>query len=249
MEPTADRLTAPKLALLRRALGDPAGAPAKLRRLVDALGGHFDRARVDGRLARLREVGVVDAVPTRVQLLVGSYDLLRFWIVPASVEYYAHKGIDFRFHQVLRFLDDPASIADPIGLASRRDVIVGHLMQIVHTNPRYDLELLEAHDDGLEELERQLVAVIDGTHPRTAAFTAIVEEPGYHARLLDYLRAYRRDRDAAAPLRANVAASPHFLRLERTFGSITTQMRYFASLPTTWAGALRHARTVKEFPG
>ena len=44
--------------------------------------------------------------------------MLRFWIVPAAEDYYQQKGIDFRFHQLLRFLDDPASLVDPIGLFS-----------------------------------------------------------------------------------------------------------------------------------
>lgn len=234
------RLRAEKLSLLRDALGDPREAPLKLARLATALRALFDRERVDARLARLREAGVIDAIPTRVQMVVGAVDVLRFWIVPASAEYYATKGIDFRFHQLLRFLDDPASLVDPIGLASDRDVIIGHLMQVVHTNPRYDLELLEAHERGLDELEAQLVAMLDRTHPRAASIGAIVEEPDYHARLLAYVRAFRVDRDAPAPLRENVAASPHFRRLEKIFGSITTQMRYVASMPTTFRGALAH---------
>lgn len=234
------RLRAPKLALLRDTLGDPREAPEKLRRLGKAIRAHFDRRAVDARLARLRELGVIDAIPTRLQMVVGAIDVLRFWIVPASAEYYAHKGIDFRFHQLLRFLDDPASLVDPIGLASERDVIIGHLMQVVHTNPRYDLELLEAHERGLDELEAQLRAMLDGTHPRAASIGAIVEEPDYHARLLAYVQAFRRDRDAPAPLRENVAASAHFRRLEKTFGSITTQMRYVAGMPTTLRGAALH---------
>ena len=80
------------------------------------------------------------------QLFAGAIDMLRFWISPASADYYRSIGIDYAFHQVLRFLDEPASLGDPIGLFSTRDAIIGHLMQVVHANPRYDLELLLMHD-------------------------------------------------------------------------------------------------------
>jgi hypothetical protein len=40
--------------------------------------------------------------------------------------------------------------------------------------------------------------MIDGTHPRARTIGAIVEDPGYHARLLDYVRRYRRDPASAA---------------------------------------------------
>jgi len=35
--------------------------------------------------------------------------------------------------------------------------------------------------------------MLAGTHPRRRTIGAIVEAPGYHARLLDYLRRYRRE--------------------------------------------------------
>src|SRR4029078_2214990 len=127
---------------------------------------------------------------------LGAADMLRFWIVPAAEDYYRRKGIDSRFHELLRFLDDPASLVDPIGLFSTPDTIIGHLMQVVHANPRYDLELLESWENGLEQLESELVQMLAGTHPRAQTIGAIVEEPEYHARLLEYVRAYRRDHTA-----------------------------------------------------
>ncbi len=38
---------------------------------------------------------------------------------------------------------------------------IGHLMQVVHANPVYDLQLLEAIDGGLEALEDEIVACYD----------------------------------------------------------------------------------------
>jgi hypothetical protein len=174
--------------------------------------------------------------------------MLRFFINPAAADYYVAQGIDYWFHITLRFLDDPSSLVDPVGFFSTRDGIIGHLMQVVHANPVYDLQLLAAFDDGLDELESQIQSLLDGTHPRARSIGAIVEEADYHARLLAFVRAWRRDPGAPAPLRSNVAASPAFSEMERTFGSLTTAMRYFCRLPSTPMGALRHLRTVKAFP-
>jgi hypothetical protein len=244
------RMTESPLRLLAEAAGAPSEMLAKLRRLGIALTGYIDRRTIDRRLALLVERGYVDEarIPTRIQLAIGGLDMLRFWISPAAAQYYADKGIHFGFHQALRILDDPASMIDPIGLLSDRDVIIGHVMQVVHANPSYDLQLLEAHEDGLDELERQVEAMIAGTHPRARSIGAIVEDPAYHERLLGYVRAYKRERNADAPVRDNVANDPKWAPIERTFGTLRNAMIYFSRMPTTLAGAARHLATVKAFP-
>lgn len=248
------RLTASPLRLLADAAGPPAVLARKLVRLASALFAYGDGDALDARLERLRALGMIERAPSRLQLVVGAVDMMRFWIVPAADEYYRSKGIDFRFHQVLRFLDDPASVVDPTGFLSERDVIIGHLMQVVHANPAYDLQLLESHERGLEDLEAQVLAMLAGTHPRARSIGAIVEDPAYHARLLEYVQAYRAavsagDRERlAAPVRENVAKSEHWRRLDRTFGTLPAAMRYFARLPDDLASALRHVIGVRAFP-
>jgi hypothetical protein len=180
--------------------------------------------------------------------VVGSIDMLRFWISPAAADYYARRGIGDGFHQLLRFLEEPASLTDPVGFFSTRDGIIGHLMQVVHANPVYDLQLLGMFDDGIEELERQLEAMLSGTHPRAATIAAIVEEADYHAHLLEFVRAWRADPTVAPLLRDNVAESAAFSDIERTFGSLTTAMRYFCRLPRTPREAAEHLWTVRAFP-
>lgn len=220
----------------------------KITRFAQILSAYGDGRELDARLSRLERAGLIDAAPTRIQLVVGSLDMLRFWISPASSEYYRSIGIDYAFHQVLRLLDEPASLADPVGFFSTRDGVIGHLMQVVHANPRYDLELLGMWEDGLLELERQVEAMIQGTHPRREAIAAIVEEPEYHGRLLEYVRAFRRSPAAPPPLRSNVEGGAHWEDLERTFGSLRTSMRYFCRLPADPVSAARHVLTVKQFP-
>jgi len=221
---------------------------AKGARFAGVLNTYRTGRGVRATLRKLRALGHVERVPTRIQLAVGAADMMRFFINPAAADYYASQGIDYWFHVTLRFLDDPSSLADPLGFFSTRDAIIGHLMQVVHANPVYDLQLLSAFDDGLDELEEQIQGMLDGTHPRASSIGAIVEEADYHARLLAFVRAWRRDPRAPAPLRSNVAGSPVFSEMERTFGSLTTAMRYFCRLPSTPLGALRHLRTVRQFP-
>jgi hypothetical protein len=243
---TARRTDGP-FALLRRAAGSRRSALRKLRRLGAILAAYADSAELDARLSRLRDRGVIEKIPGRIQLVVGSIDMLRFWISPAAAQYYERMGIDYGFHQLLRFLEEPASLADPVGFFSTKRGIVGHLMQVVHANPIYDLQLLMMFDDGLDTLETELEAMVRGTHPRAASIGAIVEEPDYHERLLRFVRAWREAPDVAPLLRSNIV-SGGFGPIESTFGSLRGSMRYFVRLPDDPLGAAVHLATVRTFP-
>jgi hypothetical protein len=167
-EPPAPTLrqTADAWTLVRAAIGGPRQVPDKLARLARTLRLYLDGREIDRRLATLERKGYVGQRPTRAQILFGGLDMLRFVIEPASRDYYRQKGISFGFHQLLRVLDDPVSMIDPTGFLSDRDTIVGHVMQVVHLNPVYDLQLIEMIDDGLEDFERQVAQMVAGTHPR-----------------------------------------------------------------------------------
>jgi hypothetical protein len=247
--PAPERTSKGPWSLVRQTMGDPRAFVQKLRALAVALNGYGDVSRVEARLERLRELGYIDTVPTRMQRIVGAMDMLRFFIVPCAADYYATKGLDFRFHTLLRFLDDPASVIDPTGFNSTRDAIIGHVMQVVHANPQYDLQLLESFPDGLEEMERQVVDLLAGTHPRRAAILAIIEDPDYHQQLLAHVRAFRRDPAVTPLLRENIATNASFVAAERTFGTVPGAMRYFATMPRTALGAAHHLLTVRTFRG
>lgn len=224
-------MNAKPITLLREAAGPPAAFVGKFARLGRTLGRSIDAGVLDDRLERLARRGLIDEIPTRMQLALGSVLMLRDWIVPAAADYYASRQIDFTFHQLLRWLEEPASMVDPLGLASSRGNVIGHVMQVVHANPLYDFELLEAHEEGLAALEFELVELIEGRHPRARAIGAIVEEAGYHVRLLEYLQGYRAGVRGESMLRANVDADPRWRELERTFGTLRGAMAYFATLP------------------
>lgn len=240
------RLEARPWELVRQTMGGPGVMADKLRSFVSAVSHYGREELVRARLERLRALGHIDRVPTRIQRIVGAIDMMRFFIVPAAADYYEEKGLDFRFHSLLRFLDDPASVIDPTGFNSTRDNIIGHVMQVVHANPEYDFQLLDTFEDGMEEMERQVRAVLEGRHPRAASILAIVEEPDYHERLLEHIKAYRRSPGSHRLVRTNVAL--RFAAEERTFGTVPAAMRYFSKMPTTIPGAVAHLTTVRRFP-
>src|SRR5262245_33008103 len=159
------RLTASPLRLIFQAIGGPRQIAAKLGRLFCTLRLYVSPSEINRRLTTLEQKGYVVGRPTRMQILFGGLDMLRFVIEPAARDYYRQKGISFGFHQLLRVLDDPVSMIDPTGFLSDRDTIVGHVMQVVHLNPVYDLQLIEMFDDGLEDFERQVEAMVRGTPP------------------------------------------------------------------------------------
>jgi hypothetical protein len=244
------RLSAPRRTLIRTAIGGPRQIGGKLARLARTLRLWSRPRQIDARLARLEGRGMIDRRPTRLQILFGSLDMLRFVIEPASRDYYRARGIDFGFHQLLRALDDPCSLIDPTGFLSDRDTIIGHLMQVVHLNPVYDLQLLQMFPDGLDALEQQLAQMRDGTHPRARTIGAIVEEADYHARLLDYVRRYRRD-PATPPLvrrDQTLRADPAFAAAERTFATLPGFIAYCNALPRDARSLWRRRRTLRRFP-
>lgn len=236
------------LTLIRRTLGDRKTIRGKVERAGYALANYVNPKRIEGRLNRLRELGYIGAFPNRTQLVFGSLDMFRFFIIPCAADYYRSKNITFTFHALLRFLDDPASMMDPTGFLSHRDAIIGHLMQVTHADPIYDLQLLAAIPDGLDELEKQLLQMIDGTHPRAESIGAIIEDPHYHQRLLEHLREFRANPGCKPLLRENVANNPHFAAIAETFGDLPSAIGYFASLPERPGAALLRLLTTREFP-
>lgn len=242
------RTSAPRLILT--AIGGPKELAGKVRRLIQTAALWANPAEIPSRLERLRARGYVEEAPTRAQMIFGGLDMVRWVIEPAARDYYAQKGISFNLHQVLRLLDDPVSLIDPTGFLSARDAIIGHVMQVVHLNPIYDLQLLECFDDGLDEMERQVRAMLDGTHPRHATISAIIEDPDYHARLLDYVVRFRADRGAPPPVRQEqtLRADPVFAAAERTFATLPGFVRYAAKLPRSPLALARRLATVKTFP-
>jgi hypothetical protein len=246
------RLSKSPAGLIRDAIGGPTEIVQKAGRLGRTIRLYFDRDEIERRFASLEACGFIRKRPNRLQLVIGGLDMLRFLIAPAARDYYTAIGISFSFHQLLRVLDDPVSMIDPTGFFSDRDTIVGHLMQVVHLNPVFDLQLIQMFPDGLGNLEEQVALMVAGRHPRQRTIGAIVEDPGYHARLLEYIRSFRKDPKSPPPVRQeqSLRANTEFVRIERTFATLPGFVNYSCRLPDRAGALLSHLRTGKVYePG
>ncbi|MFV8752035.1 hypothetical protein ACNOYE_15930 [Nannocystaceae bacterium ST9] len=233
--------------LIRRTIGDRQALRGKLERAWHALANYAFPRRIEGRLRTLLQLGHIRRIPNRTQMILGSLDMFRFFIVPCAADYYRSKSIGFGFHALLRWLDDPASMMDPTGFMSHRDAIIGHLLQVTHADPIYDLQLLSAHEDGLDQLELQIEQMLAGTHPRSESIGAIIEDPEYHARLRDHVREFRINPDCARLRRENIDRNPEFHEVAAVFGDLFSAIEYFASLPDRPGPALLYWLRTREF--
>ncbi|MFN8297414.1 MAG: hypothetical protein U0T69_14545 [Chitinophagales bacterium] len=246
-ETATDRLKEHPVKLIFRAIGSPSVVLNKTGRLISTLFNTFYLPAQKKRLQRLQQIGFIETIPSQKQLWFGAYDMLRYFISPGAASYYKTKNINFTFHQILRFLNDPSGISDPIGIRVPRDTIICHLLEVVHANPVYDLQLLDQFEDGLAEMEKQTQQMLDKTHPRYNSITAITEDENYHARLLEYVKKYRVNPLEKQMLRASGTAreDAHFLLAECMFGTLPSAFRYFNRLPDTFSALWKHARTQK----
>lgn len=243
------RMTASPWTLIRMAIGGPRQVSDKAVRFVRTLSLYMRRDEIRRRLETLQQRGYIERRPNRWQIIFGGLDMVRFVIEPAARDYYTQKGISFNFHQLLRWLDDPVSVIDPTGFMSERDTIIGHVMQVVHLNPVYDLQLLEMFPDGLDSLEEQVAQMVAGTHPRQQTIGAIVEDVGYHERLLAYIRRYRANPHTTALVREeqSIRDDEAFRAAELTFASLPGFVTYCNSLPERFGDLFSRLRRVKTF--
>ncbi len=232
-----------------RAIGGPKEVALKFWRMAESFALILNVPESTRRLRKFKELGYCDEPPNHAQLIVASFDQLRFYIVPAAYDFYDSIGINFNFHQLLRVLDDPVAVMDPIGIRTSKNGIIGHLLQVVHTSPLYDLQLLRMWDDGLDEMEKQTAQMIDGSHPRYKQISAVNEDPRYFVRLLDFIRRYRVSLDENEPFERRSGVAQYefmFLLAEYQFRSLPGFLRYAGRLPKTTSKLLRHYRRTKK---
>jgi hypothetical protein len=225
--------------------GRPRRLVPKVRSLGRVLASLVDGREKTRRLERLRELHLIDEVPTSAQLFVLSVDMFRFYVLPNASKFYRKNERSGVWHTVLRILDDPATMVDPLGLSTARDTVVSHLLHVHHASTLYDLQLLQIFPDGLERLEREIVAVLAGTHERAGAIRAVVDDPAYHPRLLAEVRQLRADPTAKITPRS-VEESEEWSRLEGTFGTLRGALGYASTLPRDWVRGLLHVASARE---
>ena len=153
-----------------------------------------DPDRVIANLERMKASGVVDASPNAWQL---SLAVLRLWHrVLFRTETVGTSSDPPRSNWRARLLDNravrlPALLAsravvpfDFTGLRSAPERLVDHLLGAHHDNNQFvfDLELLLGYG-ALDELQRRVAAVLDGSDPRAAWLRDLTVYVGYHERL------------------------------------------------------------------
>lgn len=244
------------MAELQGATPPPWKGRSRARLLLDVIGGFrqnldkvvqlvgffvalFRPAKVRARLERLRELGHIDTVPSLPQLLIAGRDQM---IISASTEtklFYKSQGIPWVFHNVRRFISGPATVLDPIGFFTPRDAIVHHVLQTFHRHPIYDLVLLRAHEDGLEEMEKEVSQINSGTHPHQRALTSLVEDGSYHARLVREIEEFKADPHVAArPVPPGLVGDPHLMLAMDQFKDIRGYTNYASRLKVGYLSAL-----------
>ena len=153
----------------------------------------FNRKERRRRLQYLMSQGLLEAIPTEWQIWNASRDMLVNFIIPSNGEFYEHYDHNQYWLQFLRIFDEPSAMMDPTGLAVSREMVVSHLLHVVHVSAGYDVGLLRMFPDGIEELESQLKQYVDGEHPRQAAIATLLERPEYPAELLNAVQLYKQD--------------------------------------------------------
>ena len=191
----SDSIPQGKLAQLRAATGSPRQLLGKLWRALVTLVTMLNPWERNRRYARLEARGLTGPRPTGWQMTLGAYRMLTEFLLPSNEQFYELAGYDngHWWAQVLRVLDEPSATIDPIGLGVSQDLLIQHLIQVVHTSAAYDVALLGMFDDGLDALRAQLQQLEAGTHPRQQAPTTTIERPDYPAKLLAALDRFERD--------------------------------------------------------
>ncbi|HJL19779.1 MAG TPA: hypothetical protein RMH99_29215 [Sandaracinaceae bacterium LLY-WYZ-13_1] len=154
--------------------------------------------RVERGLRRVEAAGLVERTPNRWQIGLG---VLRMWhrllfrsetvgtcaLDPVRSTWRArlleHRALRFPFLVAERAI----APLDFSGLASSPERIIRHLLGAHHDGLQfaYDLALLSAYPDKLEELLERARRVVDGRDPRGGWLRDLVVYEGYHERLLE----------------------------------------------------------------
>ena len=178
---------------LRDAVGSPRQVLGKARAVVTTARALASRAERDARITRLQAAGLAGERPTDWQLVQAAHHMLFGYILPSNKEFYEHYPQGHWWHQLVRTVDAPETMMDPIGLGISEQTLITHLVQVVHASAGYDVALLGMFEHGRANLRRELEAVVAGTHPRQQVVERLLERPDYPTLLLAALDRFERD--------------------------------------------------------
>jgi len=223
------------------ALGTPRDVFRKIGNAWRTIVTTFNRKERQGRLKQLKSQGLLEEIPTEWQIWNASRDMLVNYIIPSNGEFYEHYEQNQYWLQFLRVFDEPSTMMDPTGLAVSRDMVVSHLLHVVHISAAYDVGLLHMFPDGIEELESQLEQFVAGSHPRQTAIETLLERQEYPGELLAALKLYKEN--PQTHWKVTTFETPNGCEdlledgLEK-YGTIGRLLNYSLTLPATpWASA------------
>lgn len=212
-------------------IGGPRQNWDKIVQLVGLMLAFFRPGLLRQRLERLRALGHIEVIPGMAQLLVAGRDQMILSATQETKVFYQSQGIPWIFHNVRRFVSGPATMLDPIGLFSPREVIVHHVLQTFHRHPLYDLVLLRAHEDGVPRMQEEAQQIVQGTHPHQRAIASLVEDGAYHERLPRDIRAFiENPHMPARSVPAGLLDDPMMMLAMEQFKDIGGYTRYAARL-------------------
>jgi hypothetical protein len=232
-----------------RALGGPRIIAHKAQICARVFGFYASSEQVTQRLELLAS-RFGGPPPTRAQFVFAGLDMVRYLFVTFGQGYvnlYREQQLDGTLISLLRVLNVPEAAVDLFGLASSREGIIEHVLQVTHVDVTFDLHLLDLHPGGLDDLERAVHSVLDGTHPRIEVLRICAEDDqGYHRRLLDIIDGYRRNPATyRAPRRLEVRTDPSFAAVlaEEMFSTMPSFLSYARRMPDSLLAYRDHYRT------
>jgi hypothetical protein len=212
-------------------IGGPRQNVDKVVDLARTLGTMLRPSIVRQRLERLKALGHVDSVPALGQLLVASRHQLSFSLAADTKRFYAAQGIPWTRHNLKRFVAYPTTMMDPVGLFMTAQGVIQHVLQTFHRHATYDMVLLRAHEGGVEELQRQLDQLAQGTHLHQRSLEAVVEDGSYHDRLRRDVPEFLRDPHVAPrPIPDGLADDPLLMLAMDQFKDVRGYVRYASRL-------------------
>jgi len=233
-----------RFALLLDAIGGLRQNLDKLVQLLQLCWAILRPSVVRRRLQRLQSLGHVEGTATVSQLLVAARDQMMLCAAEETRIFYRSQHIPWVFHNFRRFISGPATMLDPMGLFSPREAIIHHVLQTFHRHPIYDLVLLRAHEEGVEQMQAQADQIVAGVHPHQRALCSLIEDGSYHARLPAEIAAFVADPHVAArSIPTGLLADPVLMLGMDQFKDIAGFVRYAGRLQvgpwhaiTAWLG-------------
>jgi hypothetical protein len=189
------------------------------------------------RLTQFIESGLLSKVPNKWQRLQGSYEMAPFVVIPDKDDKERYEGSSMgnpllRTPIVLAYIGwDHFRVGSGLGASSQS--LIRHLCIVHHQiMPDYDLQLLQTHSSGLEEL-RSYLSEIDGPSPSKSTLRHRRWIKKVLPRAEDYRREFTRpggwiDRARAMDYTPDEQIPDH-LRAE--FFSLTRFLEYCLTLP------------------